>query len=85
MKVLYELKITVIIFLGIFISCEETTLNQRPNILFIIADDASKISFGAYGNKSVSTPSIDSLANEGVLFTNAYNILKFANQTPDDS
>lgn len=73
MKVLYQLKITVIIFSGIFISCEETTLNQRPNILFIIADDASKISFGAYGNKSVSTPSIDSLANEGVLFTNAYN------------
>ena len=50
-----------------------TSYAARPNILFIIADDASRNSFGAYGAKYVETPNFDRLAEEGVLFTNAYN------------
>lgn len=46
---------------------------ERPNILFLIADDASRNSFGAYGETYVKTPSFDRLAKEGVLFTQAYN------------
>ena len=46
---------------------------ERPNILFIIADDASRDSFGAYGSTYVETPGFDRIAREGVLFTNAYN------------
>lgn len=46
---------------------------QRPNILFIIADDASRDSMGAYGCTYVKTPNFDRLAREGVKFTQAYN------------
>lgn len=46
---------------------------SRPNILFLIADDASRNSFGAYGASYVETPHFDRLAKEGTLFTNAYN------------
>lgn len=46
---------------------------ERPNILFIIADDASRDSFGAYGSTYVDTPNFDRIAREGVLFTEAYN------------
>ena len=46
---------------------------ERPNILFIIADDASRDGFGAYGSTYVETPHFDRLAREGVLFTEAYN------------
>jgi N-sulfoglucosamine sulfohydrolase len=46
---------------------------SNPNILFLIADDASRNSFGAYGAKYVETPNFDRLAQEGTLFTNAYN------------
>ena len=46
---------------------------EKPNILFLIADDASRTSFSAYGSEYVETPSFDRLAREGVLFTNAYN------------
>ncbi len=49
------------------------TAADRPNILFMIADDASRTSFGAYGSQYVSTPNFDRIAREGVLFTNAYN------------
>ena len=46
---------------------------ERPNILFIIADDASRDSMGAYGSTYVETPNFDRIAREGVLFTQAYN------------
>ncbi len=46
---------------------------QQPNILFIIADDASRDSMGAYGSSYVETPNFDRIAREGVLFTEAYN------------
>lgn len=47
--------------------------NERPNVLFIIADDASRDSMGVYGSTYVATPNFDRIAKEGVLFTQAYN------------
>lgn len=43
-----------------------------PNILFAIADDASWEHFGAYGCDWISTPALDRIAAEGILFTRAY-------------
>jgi arylsulfatase A-like enzyme len=47
---------------------------KKPNILFCIADDASRESMSAYGFNYawVHTPAFDRVAKEGVLFTNAY-------------
>ncbi|MEQ8880754.1 MAG: sulfatase [Cyclobacteriaceae bacterium] len=45
---------------------------ERPNILFIIADDISRTSMGAYGSTYIETPNFDRIAKEGILFTNAY-------------
>ena len=42
-----------------------------PNVLFIIADDAS-CHFGAYGCSWAKTPHIDALAANGIVFDNAY-------------
>ena len=44
---------------------------KRPNVLFIIADDAS-CHFGAYGCRWADTPAIDALAARGVVFDDAY-------------
>lgn len=44
----------------------------RPNILFIIADDASRHFGEAYGCRWVKTPNIDRLAGQGLVFDNAY-------------
>ncbi|MCR9294487.1 MAG: sulfatase-like hydrolase/transferase [bacterium] len=53
--------------------CLAAVSAERPNILFIIADDASRDSFGAYGSTYVNTPNFDRIAREGVRFTQAYN------------
>jgi N-sulfoglucosamine sulfohydrolase len=44
----------------------------RPNVLFIIADDASRHFGEAYACKWVKTPNIDRLAKQGLVFDNAY-------------
>ena len=43
-----------------------------PNILFVITDDQSYPHASAYGSTMVETPAFDRIAQEGVLFTNAY-------------
>lgn len=46
--------------------------DQRPNILFILADDLGYGDLGCYGQKQVRTPNIDRLAKDGVRFTQFY-------------
>jgi arylsulfatase A-like enzyme len=45
---------------------------EKPNIIFILADDLGYGDLGIYGAKDIKTPNIDKLAKNGILFTNAY-------------
>jgi uncharacterized sulfatase len=45
---------------------------QKPNFLFILADDLGWNQLGCYGSKFYETPNIDQLAGEGIRFTDAY-------------
>ena len=44
----------------------------RPNIIFLLTDDQRYDALGAMGNPIIQTPNLDRLANEGVLFMNAF-------------
>lgn len=44
---------------------------RRPNIILILTDDQDKPSIGAYGGE-VWTPNLDRMAEEGMLFHNAF-------------
>jgi arylsulfatase A-like enzyme len=46
--------------------------NDRPNILFILADDLGYSDIGCYGGE-IATPNLDSLARNGLRFTQFYN------------
>ena len=46
--------------------------DERPNIVFFFADDQTISTLGCYGNEVVQTPNIDSLAEQGTLFRNAF-------------
>jgi len=45
---------------------------QRPNIIYILLDDAGYGDFGCFGQKRFDTPNIDRLAQEGMRFTQHY-------------
>jgi arylsulfatase A len=44
----------------------------RPNLVFILVDDLGWVDTGCYSSRFHKTPNIDSLADEGIRFTNAY-------------
>ena len=58
----------------IFISCSapESVPTDKPNIVFILADDLGQHQLGCYGSDFYETPTIDRLAAQGMRFTNAY-------------
>lgn len=48
---------------------------ERPNIIYIMSDDHAAHAIGAYGSRLAAldpTPNIDRLAEEGILFENAF-------------
>ncbi|MDA7916219.1 sulfatase [Verrucomicrobia bacterium] len=48
---------------------------DKPNFLFILADDVTHSTIGCFGGKDAKTPNIDQLASEGMRFTKAYSAM----------
>lgn len=56
-------------------ACNATAEKQhveRPNVLFIYADDIGYGDLSCYGTAAVKTPNVQALASEGILFTNTH-------------
>lgn len=51
----------------------QTNVPQKPNIIYILADDLGYGDLSCYGQKLYSTPNIDSLAKSGLKFTRHYS------------
>jgi uncharacterized sulfatase len=47
-------------------------MNDRPNIVWLIAEDLSARELPSYGNTVSQTPNIDQLAREGTLYSNVF-------------
>src|SRR5215204_6703814 len=58
--------------LGVLVWSASVFAADRPNILFVIADDQSYPHASAYGTTWVKTPAFDRIAREGLLFMRAY-------------
>ena len=48
------------------------TAKKNPNIVVIFADDLGYGDFGCFGAEKIPTPNVDSLADQGVCFTDAH-------------
>ncbi len=52
--------------------CLGNSSDQRPNIVFLFADDLGWGDLGCYGHQRLKTPNLDKLAEQGILFTQFY-------------
>jgi arylsulfatase A-like enzyme len=62
----------IVIFCGCIFTGSFLYAQQKPNIVFILSDDAGYADFSFQSKRLIATPNIDRVANEGVKFTNGY-------------
>ena len=73
MKNMIRLNLLLVTGLALLVSCRTGDRGtERPNIIFIMADDMGIGDLGCYGQEVIRTPRIDELAAGGMLFTNHY-------------
>ena len=53
-------------------TCDLHAQDKLPNIVILLADDLGYGELGCQGNKEIPTPHIDSLASNGIRFTDGY-------------
>ena len=75
MKNLYIIFILSILSSLFLINCSLKDDNnvQKPNIIFIMADDLGYGELGCYGQEKIKTPAIDALAARGMKFSQFYS------------
>ncbi len=54
-------------------SGEARSLSRKPNFVIIMADDLGYGDIACFGNKKISTPHIDALAQQGIKFTDFHS------------
>ncbi len=75
MKIKLGQLFVLITVVSCFVSCkrEESVKENKPNIIYILADDLGYGELGVYGQEKIKTPNIDALASSGLLFTQHYS------------
>ncbi len=61
----------VVLAVILFAACTDT--KDRPNIIFILADDLGYGDVGFNGGNKIYTPALDQMAKDGVVFTRHYS------------
>jgi len=60
-----------VLFLALALPGAVAEVPNQPNVLWFVVDDMSA-NFSCYGEKTIQTPAVDQLAEDGLLFTRAY-------------
>ncbi|MBP3714096.1 MAG: sulfatase-like hydrolase/transferase, partial [Phocaeicola sp.] len=53
---------------------QEVKAPQKPNVIFIVADDLGYGDLSCYGMHRIQTPNVDALAQGGLRFTDAHAV-----------
>lgn len=67
------MRISLLLFLGIVVAGSLQSAD-KPNILFLFADDQCFETIAALGHTDIDTPNLDRLVRHGTTFTHAYNM-----------
>jgi arylsulfatase A len=76
-KQIFRTTVLVTVILSAFFPCqkahaEQREVGDRPNFIIIFTDDQGYNDLGCFGSPNISTPNIDKMAEEGMIFTDFY-------------
>ncbi|MGS7337909.1 sulfatase-like hydrolase/transferase, partial [Enterobacter kobei] len=60
------------LFFALMTICSLALAQQKPNVIYIYADDLGYGALGVYGQTKIKTPFLDAMAKEGIRFTQHY-------------
>ena len=72
MKILYKLVLISLLANATFVEEAKGELPGKPNIVFLLADDMNRDTWGIYGSLDCKTPHIDQLATGSMRFERAF-------------
>ena len=81
MRIMTKTKLTLftaisVLAILVFSSCAPKTAkatNEKPNSIYILADDLGYAELGSFGQAQIETPNLDALAQNGIRFTQHYS------------
>ena len=73
MKSIKLILLTILSFFLINCDFQDQTNNEKPNILWIVTEDNSIHYMNLYTKGGAEMPAISQLANQGVVFNNAFS------------
>lgn len=62
----------VVLVLALLLCADPLNAAEKPNLIWIMADDLGYGEVGCYGQKIIQTPNLDRMAREGMRFTQFY-------------
>ncbi|MDG2372615.1 MAG: arylsulfatase [Flavobacteriaceae bacterium] len=68
LQIKYFIRLLIVVFVSLFLSCELNKTNTYPNIIVILTDDQGWGDLSINGNKDINTPNIDQMTLNGVRF-----------------
>lgn len=73
-RIVTGLPVCFLLFAGLPLSAQESSeIVSCPNVIYIMADDLGIGDLGCYGQRYIKTPGIDSLASNGIRFSQHYS------------
>ena len=67
------MKKIILLVLALFLLSNYNSVEIRPNIIWLVAEDQSVNFFPMYGDETIDLPNLSSLREDGILYENAYS------------
>ena len=68
----WSMCVALIVFSSFVTATDSAAVSSKPNILFILTDDHRWDAMSSMGHPFIKTPNLDKIADEGILFGNAF-------------